>query len=45
MSSADLRAKSSTTRAHAVTFAKTIFTAADKNRDGTLTKTEIRKYL
>ena len=40
----DLRHSSKTCRQHAVDFATNIFAAADKNGDGTLTKTEIRKY-
>jgi hypothetical protein len=44
MSAADLRESSKTSRQHAVDFATNIFAAADKNSDGTLTKTEIRKY-
>ena len=44
MSVADLRYSSKTSRQHAVDFATNIFATADKNGDGTLTKTEIRKY-
>ena len=44
MSTADLRHGSKTSRQHAVDFATNIFAAVDKNGDGTLTKTEIRKY-
>jgi hypothetical protein len=44
MSTADLRHSSKTSRQHAIDFATNIFAAADKNGDGTLTKTEIRKY-
>jgi hypothetical protein len=44
MSAADLRESSKTSRQHALDFATNVFAAADKNGDGTLTKTEIRKY-
>ena len=38
-------ARSPEFREHAVNFARTDFQGADKNDDGTLTKTEVRKYL
>ena len=44
MSAASLRRKSVESREHAVHFARHVFNGADKNDDGTLTKTEVRKY-
>jgi hypothetical protein len=42
--SASLRRKSVESREHGVAFARAVFNGADKNGDGTLTKTEVRKY-
>ena len=42
--SVDPTLRASARRQHAVEWATNIFAAADKNGDGVLTKTEIRKY-
>ena len=45
MSSKDLRrGQAAGSKPHAIAFAKMVFEGADKNGDGSLTKTEIRKY-